>query len=574
MQFPPEGGFSVAGTRFYTYGYRHAEVMDFIPSMPDASYRLHNFCCRERNRTPMRVSLGCHVLGAANPVPDITHSPSQVEGLIKRVATQMPVINQATLNRLKRYTVRFLKRNFAGKQFPYEENFDFDEYLEKTNYTLKRKQDLADVHKNPFNIDGKGYNVKGHTKDECYPEYKAFRGIHSRADDYKSRVGPFFQKLDKAIFSEPSFIKKIPVRHRAQWLSDKFRWARNFFMSDYSQFEATFGPALMQVELLIYKWFLDKNNRKNELIDLIRRGIMSTNHVKYKDFNFTIDCRRMSGEMNTSGGNGIMNLIISTFVLHELGNKGNLNRCVEGDDGAFEVDVYPTAADYALVGAVVKIDRPEVMNEGSFCGLIYDPSDGDNVTDVRESLLSFGWTTKQYMGASDFRLKALLRSKSLSMLYEYPACPILRNLALYGLRMTKEVPESYLKSVIAKQKLNRYESDLILSALDYASHPEVLVQEVKLATRTLVARKFGVSVELQLAIESYLDGLGQLQPLDIPGILPIVHKDCLDYYHRYGVELDRNELFHFKFNHTSNRRYRIWTRGPFVGHPNGLHYFL
>lgn len=548
--------------------------MDHIPSQPDASYRLHNFCCRERNRTPMRVSLGCHVLGAANPVPDISHSPSQLEGLVKRVATQMPVINRATLARLKRYTEKFLKKNFAGKQFPEEEMFDFNDYITNTNYTLERKNDLTKVHSEVFNADGKGFNVKGHTKDECYPEYKAFRGIHSRADAYKAQVGPFFQKLDKAIFSNDAFIKKIPVRHRASWLSDKFRWAKNFFMSDYSQFEATFGPSLMQVELIIYKWFLDKNRRKNEIVDLIKRGIMSTNHIKYRDFNFTIDCRRMSGEMNTSGGNGIMNLIISTFVLKELGNKHNLNRCVEGDDGAFEVDFYPTTQDYANVGAIVKIDLPEVMNEGSFCGLIYDPSDGDNVTDIRESLLSFGWTTKQYLNASDFRLRALLRSKSLSMLYEYPACPVLKNLAMYGLRMTKDVPESYLRSVVLKQRLNMYESNLILSALDYASHPEVLQMEVKLNTRAMVARKFGVSIQDQLNIEAYLDGLVKLQPLDLPEIVRLVHPHTIDYSMRYGVSLDRSELKTFKFNHTQNRRYRIWINGPNALQAQGHHILL
>lgn len=507
----------------------------------------------------MRVSLGCNFAKAALPVPEISHSPSQLEGIVKRIACEMPPPDRATLRRFKRFIKKFLNLHFINDIFTSEENFEFDEFIKSTNYTQARKDDLTKTHAKDFNIDGKGYNVHGFTKDENYPEYKHFRGIHSRSDDYKTRVGAFFRKLDKIIFSKKCFIKKIPVYKRAEWLSEKFRFAREIFCTDFTSFEATFGLMLMTLELMIYEFFLQSNANKDNIMKLLRNGIGSMNKIKYSQFLFTILARRMSGEMNTSGGNGLMNMMMTYFICYERGNPLDLNTAFEGDDGCVEInDIFkqPTTADYALLGANIKIDKPESPSEASFCGLIYDVESKDNVTDPIESLMSFGWTTQQYVGASPTKLRALLRSKSLSMLYEYPACPILKNLAKYGLRMTSDIDDEYMINVVNKEKISQYYKDQWREVISNMKHLPLVDQPITMNTRYLVQKRFKIPISLQIKIEKQIDDMNCLQEIHIPELHMLIHPDCFHFYEHYHQRVE-NPMKHVYVNFPK-RQYKIY----------------
>jgi hypothetical protein len=550
-----------------SWGYRSAEVLPELLDTPDHTYRLKSFSYRERGRRAMRISLGPHLHGAALPVPDISHTPSQIEGTIKRIACRMPQPDRAKLRRLKRFVDKFLNLHFSGDQFTEEENFEFDEFIENTPYTRARKNDLTATHSKPFDP-VKGYNVKGFTKNENYPEYKHFRGIMSRSDDYKTRVGPFFRKFDKILFSKKFFIKKVPVYNRASWLSDKFRFAREIYCTDFSSFEATFGIPLLKVELFVYDWFLRYNKHRVRIMEMIRSGIGSLNRIVYKYFSFCILGRRMSGEMNTSGGNGLMNLMMTYFILHERGNPLDLESAFEGDDGEVEINhisQQPTAEDYTDLGAKIKIDKPDSPSEASFCGLIYDVNAMDNVTSPMEILMSFGWTTDQYVNASQNKLLALLRSKSLSLLYEYPACPIVKELALYGLRMTANITDKYLRKVFSKMRINEYDKRIYDEAFDALRHGALMSKPIQPATRALVAKRYDIPVHVQLSVEKYINGLNVLQPLVIPEIMPLIHLDCKHYFSNYVVQTDKPT--HFTYVNFPKRKYKLWQHDD-SNHPN------
>lgn len=257
------------------FGYRHGEVgIKLSPEdLPDDTFKLKyvNFC--DKSRRPMRISLGCHLLGAAEPVPDIKHGPSQLEGTIKRVAKRMPTIDRATLRRLKRSVDKNLKAMFANIQIDVNEIFDFDAWIDQAPYKQSRKDELRKVHDKPFNKK-RGYNVKGFTKDESYPQYKMFRGIMSRSDDYKVRVGPFFDILGKLIFGTEHFIKKVPVNLRPDYLMDRIGDAVDTMFTDYSSFESWFVKIIMKIERRIYLYFLKGNPRKDEIMKFIDKGIL------------------------------------------------------------------------------------------------------------------------------------------------------------------------------------------------------------------------------------------------------------------------------------------------------------
>jgi hypothetical protein len=435
--------FIIRGTGVVTYGYRSMEVGLELKDeeTPDDSYNLKRIFSNafyDNERKPMRISLGPHVNNAALPVPDLYHAPSQVTGAVKRVAAKMPELNRRKYRKFQRFVKRFLRKNFTQYIMPVDEDLSFETWINNSPYPLYRREELTRAYYKSQYSKIK-FNVDAFIKDENYPEFKHFRGIYSRCDDYKVRVGPFFKAFGDRLFSTKWFIKKIPVNDRAKFIKDRFGNSTKLFCTDFSSFEAMFTEKLLNVEMEVYKFILGDHPMKKQIIDDIHNGIMAENRINFNTWRFGVDCKRMSGEMNTSCGNGVMNMLITFFLLEEAGNK-DYDGVFEGDDGIVRYDYKaPTSQDYRELGAKIKIEIPNGLNEASFCGNIFDLDDLDNVVNPLEALVSFGWTNQQYMYAGEKTKMELLKAKSLSLLYQYSGCPILRSLALYGLRVTNKI---------------------------------------------------------------------------------------------------------------------------------------
>lgn len=500
--------------------------------------------------------MGCHLLGSALPVPDTSHTLSQIEGAVKRVATAMPVVNRAKIRRLRRFVYRFLNKNFEDKRFLPDENFEFSSWIEDTPYTLSRKQELREVFNQGLFAEPKT-TIKAFTKDENYPEYKFHRGIMSRDDDYKVRVGPFFKKFGEIIFNSPWFIKKLPIPDRPKAIADKIEKYMNKFMTDFSSFEATFGRELMAIERAIYEWFLEYNGRKTEILELYDKGINARNYITFKNFVMSVSRRRMSGEMNTSEGNGIMNLMMTFFLCEESGDR-DYDAFFEGDDSIVGTcNGNPTPEQYEELGANIKIDKPTSWNEGSFCGMVFHEEVLDNVSDPVEALMSYGYTTMQYTSACDNKLHALLKAKSFSLLYQYPGCPILRELGLYGLRVTHHIEEDYMMKTIAKSKICGYERSLYEEVM-INKHNIMYNKTVDIRTRVLVNNKYNITIEEQLKIENYLSKLNVITPLDIPSFVDRSHGDCQDYYTKYSLAAEKNNIAKIAFTVSAHKPAIVW----------------
>jgi hypothetical protein len=460
------------------------------------------------------------------PVPDLNDAESQQISSIKRVAAKMPPINATILKRLTRFTKKFLDENFSDKCFSTTEKFDFYEWIEGTPYTQTRKQELIETyeksrHRLPKKI------VKAFTKDESYPEYKAHRGIYSRHDEYKCRVGPFFQKAGDILFKSKYFIKKIPVDQRPAWLMQTFGSKPNVSCTDFTAFESTFVDQLMMsVEFQFYRYLLHYNPMKKELMDLITEGLTKENIIMFREWMFSINAKRMSGEMNTSLGNGFFNLIVTFFLLEEQGNK-NYDGRFEGDDGIFWYDeTAPTTQDYANIGARIKIETPSGLNTASFCGMIFDIDVLDNITDPIKAVMTFGYTDRKYLKAgAKLRLK-LLAAKSLSMLYTYPGCPMLRELAMYGIRICN-IPIKNISMI----GLDKWKVENIL-----IQDPDAcLTKTVDVRSRILMEEKFGISISDQLGFEDYIKNKNDFGPIEYD-LNKYINKDCIDCWQRFIQE--------------------------------------
>lgn len=94
-------------------------------------------------------------------------------------------------------------------------------------------------------------------------------------------------------------------------------------------------------------------------------------------------------------------------------------------------------------------------------------------------------------------------------MYQYPACPIVTELARFALRMTRNV--TIRKSIV--DKLDMYTRRIYLEALQCKNLD--IGQSIGMGTRCLMERQFGVSVSTQLRVESLFRNKQDLLPIDL-----------------------------------------------------------
>jgi hypothetical protein len=532
------------------YGYRPAEVGILLADneLPDPSFEVIRIKggFYYNKRRPVRRTLGCHYVGATCPVPDFNHGPSQIAAAVKRVGAKMPQINKVFYRKFKRFVKRFIKKEFKDDIFKIDENFDFEEWISNAPYEEYRKNELRKVYKES-RYSKIRMEVDCFVKDESYPDWKHVRNIMSRHDEYKCEMGPFFKKFGDILFKKKWFIKKIPINDRPAFLAEKFKDLTKLFCNDFSQFEATFVRQLMQIELMVYDYLLQKNPHKKRIHDLFVRGIMGDNKLKFKEWSMSLNSKRMSGEMNTSCGNGLMNLLLIMFLCKEKGNT-IIETIIEGDDSLTAVDKeLPTSEDFEKLGAKVKIEIPRSLSTASFCGNVFDENILHNVANPLEALVCFGYCKSKYVTAGDQVLKKLLRAKSLSMLYSYPGCPILRELAEYGLRATIDIDnEECIDYMLHKTSLNTYDRDFWKEIKDRFKLYEFDKIKINDKTRQLVEEMYKIPIKLQIDFEEYLKTLTNIQPLVYPQLLMYMPKPWIEYYDRYSIKLTITRNFHKK----------------------------
>lgn len=499
----------------------------------------------EEVRRPMKVNLGCALVGAANPSPDTGHPHTALRGAIKRFIREIPKPDPAKWKRFQQHV-----REFARTRRRLDKNTDVSTrtWLDGANYPQKRKEQLWNTYisiqkdpnmkMSPEFFKPEYTRVKSFIKEESYPQYKHARPINSREDAFKTAIGPWFKVIEKEIFQMPEFIKKIPRHDWPDYVSEFLGKNGCFYLeSDYTAYESHFCVELMQLEAEIYKWMTQDIPGHEEFHRLLDEVIAGKNVCVFKYFTIICMGRRMSGEMNTSLGNGIMNYLITTFVMKEAGCT-NVKGVYEGDDGLITATgVPPTVDDYASIGITATLKVHKSIETASFCGMVFDQEDRRNLCDPIDVLLEFGWTNSRYSRAGRAKKLQLLKAKSLSLLYQYPGCPVVSSLAKYGLRVTRGVR---IGNVV--DSMNMWEREQLLQAL---KHRAVYDVPVGRNSRMVVEEVFGLRIEHQLDIEKYLDTLDELVPLEIPYLDIYMHKHQIDFYKSYqavGGTVDRPVL--------------------------------
>lgn len=360
--------------------------------------------------------------------------------------------------------------------------------------------------------------VKCFVKDESYMGYKHPRGIYARVDDCKIFFGPWFKVIEKVVYSLEEFIKHVPVSERPKYLDDRTWQELMAVGSDFTAYESHFHAFVIELECIIYRWILQNIPGGIDFVMAFFCVATSINKCVFRRFIVWILASRMSGEMNTSLGNGLVNLLLYEFNNEEKKNKYWC--CVEGDDLIGQCSPHPLAAeDYFRLGFNIKFNMFNSVSEASFCGLIYDTEDLVGISDPTKVLLSVGWTSGRYATSSMKTRAELLRAKGYSILAQYPGAPILQSLGLMILRVT-----------------DGHHWKLPTTMTNYDRKHFTTVHHTKpvpFRTRLLMERVFGYSVAEQEQLEVYLDSLKTIQPLDHPVIDGHTSQEQRDYCQRF-----------------------------------------
>jgi len=505
----------------------------------DTSYKIFN---RDDGwkRPPVAFSAGPHIKDVLMPHADPQETETTLCGVKKRMAFVHPKRDPDALPRLKKFVLKWCQGNLT----PLSPDSDLspETWLKQTNYPQWRKDNLLkNWAENKFSFD-RHVRVKCFMKDEFNVDYKYPRGIYSREDMFKVASGPIFKLIEKELFSKSYFIKKIPVRDRPQYIIDLlYRHGYKYLVTDYTAFESHFDRELQEsCEMVMYRYMI-QYLPDNEYFENLFQVLLGKQVCNFKTFSAKFkQTRRLSGEMNTSLGNGFTNLMVLLFLAEEKGCT-DLRAVIEGDDCLASMNgPQLEQSDYAKLGFTVKIEWHDQLNTASFCGLVFDVEDRMIVCDPRPKLVTFAWLPNRYVRAKHHKIMGLIRAKSLSFLYQFPGCPVVAELALYGLRMT----EGYRLKV--DSSMDMFHTDRLREAINYYSTHSHYVDEIPIATRLLVEEKFGMTVEEQLRIEDLLSNKQDLEPI----ILDVVFPDSWhDYATRYcydvvvGVEMDFPPIF-------------------------------
>jgi hypothetical protein len=517
------------------YGYRYGEVQALLaPKKPKDGTFISRLSPSPAHRRPVAVSLGPSVTIAAQPHPDQSDTTTIVAGVLKRAASKHPQPSLPILKRLEVFVQKFLEENLT----PLAPDCDtsIERWLEHTNYPLWRKQELLEKYskiEDPFNK--KYTRAKCFVKDETYPEYKHARGIYSRSDEFKCLVGPYFKLIEEEVYKLPQFVKHIPVSERPRYILDMLNGEGSPQSTDYTAFESQFTTMIMEiVEIQMYKYMTKYLPGKNDFwrhLEVIKGKQLCS----FKFVDIALETCRLSGEMCTSLGNGFSNLMFALFVAQEKGCS-NVRIVVEGDDGLMKY-CGPSlkAEDFGRLGLTIKMETHNRIETASFCGIIFDTEELINIDDPRDNLATFGWGNAKYVASRKSKLCALLRCKALSLAHQYPGCPIISELAHYGLRVTR----GYRIGKVLDH-MNNYMREQVLNAI--RDERKIQKMEPGPRSRALVEQMYGITIEVQLKIEEYLRGKQDLGPLNCEWITSIMPEVWRDYSMEYVRFVDKEHL--------------------------------
>jgi hypothetical protein len=508
----------------YYYGYNLVSVPIVDKSDYIIKFKTGHFVYK-----PQMCQLMAGICNLVPYSPSVCLRESATNGWIKRMSSDA-IISAEGKSHFKKIN-NFVKNDVRRKLKPlpnlhyFERILEiFDEWLPTTSYPLSRQNELRQrlmflipdleswltslVNALSGRMDHRARKIlslKEFVKNEFYDFLKHARTINSRSDYYKVLVGPVCKLMEAVVYDLTNpigkhFIKHVPDHERSHYLQEHvFTEGSVYAASDFKQFENSIGVYCQtNIEMVVYKWLLRNNPR---VFKILQCQLLDCNMVS-RHFNVRAGCRRMSGEMTTSLGNGLTNLYLFKYCAKLNGYNPDLLRgVVEGDDGLWALPnkQFDTRC-MKEMGFQLKLIWHEKFNTASFCGKIFDLENHVVMTDPYYVAASCGWATC-YGKVTHERRAMITRCKGESLISQFPNCPIFPALGDMMCRVCGVSVNSAKTWLKRSRDYSSYDKQRMMQALECRPKDAFSVTP---STRVLFAELYGMSVENQLLIEARL----------------------------------------------------------------------
>lgn len=400
---------------------------------------------------------------------------------------------------------------------PCENRMTVWEWLQRTHYSLKRKLFLMRLAAS-MDWDNPDRSIQSFVKDESYPEYKAPRMINARNDEFKVFAGPLAKAIEDMVYLLPCFVKHVAVALRPAYVMNMLETFGNcfamlqtacpcsldYYVTDHSRFECHMTTAIMQaIELRVYRYLLARIASPRE-IDMFC-SIAQDNRFGNPYLHGKRPAGRMSGDMVTSVGNGLTNLVVASYILKSRSIPFSM--VVEGDDGLFCVPhgTEIKAEWYEKLGFAIKLKQVREPGDSGFCGMEFVDDHGilQTIVEPFSTLADMIWTEVN----TPLEALSRIRATALSMICEYPSCPVVTEYAKYLLRTTPRLELKARKDWYTQHILRSNGIDFTVDdgGLRIHSWKHLLDRCTPPTgkTRTEFHNRYGISEPLQIRFEQW-----------------------------------------------------------------------
>ncbi len=383
-----------------------------------------------------------YVPGYAPQHFDLRDPQTLEQALFGRLYRKLPPIDVDVLEDWAKFNSQLLKE----LQLPFGVVPTTEHYIATLNHpTCRKDQMTAAAEENHWQFPLISTIARGDAfgKRETAVDYNRPRLIMSRCDCGKVALGPAIRAVEEVVYPLEYFTKGLTPEQmmvKVQELAQ--RRFQYYYESDYSSFESSEGPEKkIRGEFRWYSQVLRDVPFIKQLLDALRVGVKFT--TRRREMKILLRNFRYSGEVDTSLGNGIMNLITCFYACYvEYGRDFaqsflNFGGLFEGDDGLFGCNRPLTERTFIQLGFSIKLKAVDDPRLASFCGLTFGES-GQVIRSPRKFLQKFGWTINK-IHAGDKTMKMLLKAKAMSAICTTPHCPIVGVMAREALKFTKNV---------------------------------------------------------------------------------------------------------------------------------------
>lgn len=470
----------------------------------------------------MAVGLGCHLTGMVPPICDTGDHLNFRQAVVKRVARETPeVVNKRNFRDVARSFIHSFKPVPAKEWAEYDQSEHGIEYWLSRNksYSQSRKEEIRKAKKNKLKTTD--FQNKAFIKTEFYDSLKFARLINACADSYKEHTGGFVSVIGHWFFKNKCCIKNVPIKDRPKFIMEMLGKYKKILVTDYTSFEAHM-TAFMQdsVEMQFYRHMSKEYANKQKryyMLDTIRAKQLRRQKCTSKLGSYEINATRMSGDMTTSLGNTITNMVIINYIFYLNGVR--YQSISEGDDGIIGLsDDAPdfSPKDFEPAGAILKVQQVPSLGKAGFCGQYFDESECESLIDPWYALGTTGWTTANAKMGGQKVLDSLLVAKAYSLAFQAPQNPVTRAFADSILRIKKGIKPRF--AVEGPGHIS-WKDEHIFQGYDILKGELPTLPPRKFTERSyqLVDEIFGMTSDVQKQYVKYFDSVKVIQPIPVFG---------------------------------------------------------